>query len=56
VNQQVRRMLDLIDNPVFENYVEMVEVDGTTVELSLWDTAGTLQHTSQRLTVRPRRL
>jgi hypothetical protein len=25
---------------VFENYVEMVEVDGTMVELSLWDTAG----------------
>lgn len=26
---------------VFENYVEVVEVDGQHVELSLWDTAGT---------------
>jgi hypothetical protein len=31
----------MISEPtVFENYVEMVEVDGTMVELSLWDTAG----------------
>ncbi|BEJ06147.1 hypothetical protein CcaverHIS641_0306690 [Cutaneotrichosporon cavernicola] len=25
---------------VFENYIEVVDVDGTSVELSLWDTAG----------------
>jgi hypothetical protein len=25
---------------VFENYVELLDVDGDAVELSLWDTAG----------------
>ena len=40
MNRRVRLAIDMTDLAVFENYVEMVEVDGTLVELSLWDTAG----------------
>lgn len=43
-NQPVRSSsngsLLLLIWPVFENYVEILEVDDDRVELSLWDTAG----------------
>lgn len=33
---------------MFENYVEMIQVDDQVVELSLWDTAGTSLSPFQR--------
>jgi hypothetical protein len=46
VNRRVRVKAGMTDLAVFENYVEMIEVDGTMVELSLWDTAGELANRS----------
>lgn len=34
---------------VFENYVEMMQVNGQPIELSLWDTAGKFAHRSASL-------
>jgi GTPase SAR1 family protein len=44
------------DFQVFENYVEVLQVDDQAVELSLWDTAGEPEFTQHVLKCRARRV